>query len=397
LGALPEFLSQKMESSISKAIRFCDENIDIEYRKIDHSHLYNGTYRLHPGQFQYLYMRSFFPKNILLHQNAYDYFLKQGTENVKEYSNYERTELNIVLLRTNRFQLDTAANTEVNYGTLSKSVLLIELMEEANRKNLNGISISSEQNRILNVKKPNGWVSNIQTADACFALLLNAEDDHLNIGSFNFELGNPPKNSAQQNNSSYHYQLIEGKEISPESATLKVTKNNTIQEAASCDSSYGNLYWQYFDESQQNQLLPAVLQLNKTYWKMDHTVKNNSAVQVFDGDELKKGDTIRIRLEVHMGETFRHLQIDEQRAASMKVLKENHILNTVNNNYKKFATISGNRIFIEKNESNKAIFEEKVILNQIGIFHTGITVAQDMNFPEVRVMIDGIQIRVIEK
>jgi hypothetical protein len=118
---------------------------------------------------------------------------------------------------------------------------------------------------ILN-KQTNNWGTTKATADACYTLLSNNSINATQNLAVAIQLGDSTVstlNEIQESGSGYIKNRIDGKDVLPAMGNISVAVSNPIAKSNNHPSSYGAVYWQYFEDMDKITAATSPLSISK--------------------------------------------------------------------------------------------------------------------------------------
>ncbi|MCR6721138.1 MAG: hypothetical protein NVV59_12805 [Chitinophagaceae bacterium] len=233
---------------------------------------------------QYLYMRSFFPKEKISEkaQKAVSYYKERLPLSWTGQNKYMQAMMALTLNRqgnatvaknilTSLLQTSVYSEEMGRYhkaasrswwwyeSPLERQALLIEAFTEINKD----IKTADElRTWLLKNKQTNRWETTKATAEACYALLLQGTDWLKSAPVFTIKMGTETFSSATSKTEAgtgYFKQTIDGKDVKAEMGNINIKIENPTG-GGTIGSSWGAVYWQYFEHGQSDRLShsPAV-------------------------------------------------------------------------------------------------------------------------------------------
>ncbi|NML22755.1 alpha-2-macroglobulin [Pseudoflavitalea sp. G-6-1-2] len=372
-------------------------------------------------QIQYLYMRSFFPEFAVpaKSQTAYNYFRKQTQQFWLKQNKYMQGMIAIALNRTGDKAVPKAImaslkeNAIVNpelgmywkeatgpyqyywyQAPIEKQALLIEAFKEVN----NDIkSVEDLKLWLLKQKQTQNWRTTTATADACYALLLQGSNWLNNAPDVQIKLGNQTISSNQQNQEAgtgYFKSVIEGSKVKPEMGNIKVSVSNAANNAA---PSWGAVYWQYFENLDKITHAATPLNIQKKLFVEKNTDRGPVLQPVNEGDILKVGDKVKVRIEIRVDRDMEYVHMKDMRASCMEpvnVLSEYKWQGGLG--YYESTKDASTNFFFSYLRKGTWVFEYPMFVTNSGNFSNGITTIQCMYAPEFTSHSEGVKV-VVEK
>ncbi|HYM94212.1 MAG TPA: alpha-2-macroglobulin family protein, partial [Chitinophagaceae bacterium] len=408
----------KLKQILATAIPYLDKKIKEDY---DDLVKYKTDLKKYlPGyiELQYLYMRSFFPEYPIASasQKAYNYFRQRAQKTWTNQNKYMEGMIALALNRTGdaktpadilRSLKETSINNE-ELGMYWKDIsggwfwyqapietqsLLIEAFQEIGKDTK---TVDDLKTWLLKNKQTNNWKTTKATAEACYALLLQGNDWISEAPQVEIKLGNTTINSndnPEEAGSGYFKKIIEGEKVSPEMGNINVTIKPSNDQTSL--TSWGSVYWQYFDDL--DKIIPAAtpLKLVKKLFVEKNTDNGPVLSPVNDGDELKIGDKIKVRIELLVDRDMEYVHMKDMRASCMEpvnVLSGYQWQDGLG--YYESTKDASTNFFFNYLKKGTYVFEYPLFVPNKGNFSNGITSIQCMYAPEFSSHSEGIRVNV---
>lgn len=410
---------QNLEAIIKKAIPYLDQRLQEDYENMLKN---NKTVPVNEGisalHIQYLYMRSFFPEygvpgNVF---KAYNYYRSQSQKNWIQQSRYMQGMIALSLFRTGDVQtaknivasLKQNALTNEEMGMYWKAFtggyywyqapveaqsLMIEVFTEVTHDTQ---AVNDMKIWLLKQKQTQDWKTTKATADACYALLLQGTDWLTNTPEVTIELGNTTirsKDQQQEAGTGYFKKVIDGNQVKPEMGNIKVSVSSSNKEGEG--ASFGAVYWQYFENLDKITTAATPLQLTKKLFVEKNTDRGPVLQPVNEGDALKVGDKVKVRIELRVDRTMEYVHMKDMRAACMEpvnVLSEYKYQGGLG--YYESTKDASTNFFFSWLPKGTYVFEYPLFVTHTGTFSNGITTIQCMYAPEFTSHSEGVNVTV---
>ncbi|MDD2228532.1 MAG: alpha-2-macroglobulin family protein [Candidatus Cloacimonetes bacterium] len=404
----------KVWAMVQPAIRYLDKQIllDYEYLKkhsdLDLDHL--GYMEMH-----YLYTRSFF-KDVAIPEDvrvAVQYFQTQAD---KFWQNKDNFGQGLIALARHRdgnkvtpakiiASLKECAlhNEEMGMwwkndggwfwyqAPIETQSLMIEAFSEIGS---NTASVDEMRTWLLKQKQTTNWKTTKATAEACYALLisgtewLNTEElAEITIGGSKLD---PYKldGASVEAGTGYFKTSWSGSDISPQMAQVTVSNPNRV-------SSWGALYWQYFENLDKITPAETPLKLNKKLFIERITDTGKVLDPVNDKSQLSIGDRVIVRIELRSDRDMEYVHMKDMRSAGFEPI--NVLSRTKWQDGLVYYEATGDaatNFFIEYLRKGTYVFEYPLWVTNKGDFSNGITSIQCMYAPEFTAHSEGIRVLV---
>ncbi|MCZ2459089.1 MAG: alpha-2-macroglobulin, partial [Chitinophagales bacterium] len=411
---------EKLKQILSTAIPYLDKAIVKDYNDLLK---YKADLKKYvPGytQIQYLYMRSFFPEYPVPadSKKAYTYFRERIQKTWTQQNNYMKGMIALGLFRTGDQKTPAAilkslketSITNDELGMYWKNIrsgwfwyqapietqsLLIEAFNEIGKDNK---TVDDLKTWLLKNKQTNDWQTTKATAEACYALLLQGTDWSIESPQVEIKLGDTvieSENNKQEEGTGYFKKVIDGKNVKPEMGNINVTIESSNKQTTL--SSWGSIYWQYFEDMDKISTAATPLQLTKKLFVEKNTDMGPVLTPVNEGSNLKTGDKIKVRIELRVDRDMEYVHMKDMRAGGMEpvnVLSEYKWQDGLG--YYESTKDASTNFFFNYLRKGTYVFEYPLFVTHKGNFSNGITTIQCMYAPEFSSHSEGIRVKVEE-
>jgi uncharacterized protein YfaS (alpha-2-macroglobulin family) len=175
--------------------------------------------------------------------------------------------------------------------------------------------------------------------------------------------------------------------------TLK-TENASVPPSGGV-GGWGAVYWQYFENLDKITFSQTPLKLSKKLFIERNTDKGPVLTPVNDGDDLKVGDKIKVRIELRVDRDMEYVHMKDMRASCMEptnVISEYKYQGGLGY-YESTKDVSTNFFFGYLNKGTY-VFEYPMFVTHAGNFSNGITTIQCMYAPEFTAHSEGVRVNV---
>jgi TonB-dependent SusC/RagA subfamily outer membrane receptor len=423
-GMLTTETNNKLNDIISKATQYLDDQLNEDYQRLIRNKIELSKENLSSTQIQYLYMKSFFTTDTLIKNTVYQYYYNQAKQYWIKQNLYNQAMLGLVFFRGNDQSLTLKniipsitenaiispdkgmywKDTYTSFWYLSPieyQSLMISLFNEVNEQQKDPSltkEIGDMQTWLLLNKQTNNWRTTVATADACYALLTGT--DLLNVANkFTIQLGTTTLNNNTQKveeGTGYFKKRLEARLIKPEMGNITITTQSIPTPLNPPSVSFGNIYWQYFEDLDKITEASSPLTLHKNLFIEKNSDKGKILTPLNEGDELKVGDKIIVRLELKSDRDMEYLHLKDMRAACMEPV------NVISGykwqdglGYYEATQDASTNFFIGNLKKGVYVFEYPLYTTHTGTFSVGIATIQCMYAPEFSSHSEGIKVRVI--
>jgi len=422
LGVADAKNNDRIQSILNKAIPYLDARVREDYAYlVKRGLLKNQNISYH--HIQYLYMRSFFQdrKISAVNKIAFNYYKKQGKQYWNKQNKYMQGMLALAL---NRYDEQSTAQDimealrqnaihkeemgmywkELNQGSywwhqapIEAQSLLIEAFKEmpATDKNAERLTeVDALRIWLLKQKQTQQWKTTKATADACYALLLGGADwlraepeVSMKLGSKNINLAN----YKQEAGTGYTKFSFAKEEVKPEMGNIQVT----VKADKNVGTTWGAVYWQYFEQLDKITESETPLSLKKQVYKVVQGDRGDELVLVKDDTQLKVGDKVKVRIELRVDRRMEFVHMKDMRGACFEPTN-------VLSNYKYQGGLgyyestkdASTQFFFDNLNPGTYIFEYPMFATMRGDYSNGITTIQCMYAPEFSSHSEGLRVNI---
>lgn len=410
LGVINSKVHLKEWQMIRKAVHYLDQEVLDDYNyMLKHYPNYKDSKYISYDHLHWLYARSFFdfpvPNDV---KPAYDFYLGQA----KKYWHTDNlmTEAMTALLlerldKEGKVQddimksLGELAIHDEEMGMYYKKnlmgyywyqapietqALLIEAFDEVADDNE---AVEELKVWLLKQKQTTHWKTTRATAEACYALLLRGTDVLANDEIVEVKLGNMKvEPSKTQAGTGYFKEAYQPDEITPEMGNVTVSRESD-------GVSWGGLYWQYFENLDKIKTHESPLAIHKQLFKVQLNQTGEYMTPIKDGSELKVGDKVRVRIEIHTDRDLEYVHLKDMRAAGFEPV------NVVSKykwqdglGYYESTKDASTNFFMDYLSKGTYVFEYDLKVFHKGDFSNGITTMQCMYAPEFSSHSEGVRV-----
>ena len=252
---------------------------------------------------------------------------------------------------------------------------------------------------LLKNKQTNNWNTTKATAEACYALLLQGSQWLSDEPSVEIRLGSTivsNNTSPSEAGTGYFKKVVEGNKIDPSMGNISVAVTSNQQQATS-NTSWGAVYWQYFEELDKIATSSTPLKLSKKLFVETNTDHGPVLNPVNENDELHIGDKIKVRVELRVDRDMEYVHMKDMRAGCLEpvnVLSEYKWQDGLG--YYETTKDASTNFFFSYLPKGTYVFEYPVFVTHTGNFSNGITNIQCMYAPEFSSHSEGIRLSVAE-
>lgn len=275
---------------------------------------------------------------------------------------------------------------------IERQALLIEAFMEAGKD----VKTADElRTWLLRNKQTNSWESTRATAEACYALLLQGTKWLEQQPAVVIRAGNVQfDNSKSEAGTGYFKQSIQGEKIKPDMGNINLTVTQAPGSHTTAPS-WGAVYWQYFEDLDKISSAATPLQLKKKLFVEQKTDRGPVLKPVADGDYVKVGDKIVVRIELRADRDMEYVQMKDMRASA---LEPTNVLSSYKwqggLGYYESTRDAGTHFFFSYLPKGTYVFEYSLFVTHTGDFSNGVTSIQCMYAPEFNAHSEGVRILV---
>jgi hypothetical protein len=407
----------QLDYIVKLALPYLDKKIKEDYDNLVKSKAVLTKYTPGYTAIDYLYMRSFFPEQAIpaASKKAYDYFKGRAQATWMQQNKYMQGMLALALGRSGDHKtassiLKSLKETAIVHEELGmywkdarrgwfwyeapieRQALMIEAFQEIG-KDLQ--TADKLRTWLLKNKQTNNWESTKATAEACYALLLQGTNWLNAEPRITIKLGNTTISqlaNTSEAGSGYFKQTIEAKSVKPEMGNIHV---NIVADSGTVAQTWGAVYWQYFEDLDKITTSSTPLKLVKKLFIEKNTDRGPVLTPVAEGDALKVGDKIKVRIELRVDRDMEYVHMKDMRASSLEPV---NVLSSYKwqggLGYYETTKDASTNFFFNHLRKGTYVFEYPLFTTHKGNFSNGITSIQCMYAPEFTAHSEGIRINV---
>lgn len=414
----------KLKKIIEKALPYLDAKLKEEYDDLKKYKADLKENNLSYTAIQYLYMRSFFPDYKINSntQTAYKYYQDQSKKFWLRNNKYMQAMIALAANRTGDDKTakaiiaslkENAMNTEemgmyfkefTNSGyywyqsPIESQAMIIEAFSDIDKNNN---TVNDLKTWLLKQKQTQNWKTTKATAEACYALLLNGSNWLAEEKEVTINVGNTVIKSTEQKTEAgtgYFKQTISGDKVQQGMGNISVNIKTVSGEENSKSTSWGAVYWQYFEDLDKITSAETPLKLVKKLFIEKKSDKGPVLVSLNDGDELHIGDKVKVRIELRADRDMEYIHMKDMRASCMEPV------NVISQykwqgglGYYESTKDASTNFFFGWLPRGTYVFEYPMFVTHSGNFSNGVTTIQCMYAPEFTSHSEGIRVNVAEK
>ncbi|MCE7058488.1 alpha-2-macroglobulin [Dyadobacter sp. CY343] len=406
--------NRSIEPLLNKALSYLDQQIKADYEDLIKQKADLNKYTPGPIQIQYIYLRSFFlDKPVEANaRKAYQYFMERAKATWINQSKYSQGLIALALNRnrdqvTARAILKSLRETSINNeemgmywkhnrswwwheAPIERQALLIEAFQEIEGDTE---TVDDLKTWLLKNKHTNNWESTKATAEACYALLMTGNKWLTEEKTPVIQLGKQVvKAETAETGTGYFKQSFQKSEVDAGMGNIQVEMRGDNR---SKSPSWGAVYWQYFEDLDKITFSETPLKLSKKLFVEKKTDRGPLLSAVNEGDILKVGDKIVVRIELRVDRDMEYVHMKDMRASALEpvnVLSGYKWQNGLG--YYESTKDASTNFFFSGLQKGTFVFEYALFVNHQGDFSNGITSIQCMYAPEFSAHSEGIRIKV---
>src|SRR5690606_25137778 len=244
---------------------------------------------------------------------------------------------------------------------------------------------------LLRNKQTSDWKTTTATANAAYALLIGGNAFTDQSEQVTIEVGGKVINPADfgaavEAGTGYFQTSWTGKEVSADLGKIKVTRNTE-------GFSYGAMYWQYYESMEKVTSAETSLKLKKQLFVVRQTSSGEVIAPIKDTDRLKKGEKVRVRIELVTDRNMEFVHMKDYRAAGFEPIN-------VLSSYKRQGRLGyyentrdvATHFFFDYLPKGTYVFEYDLRVSHTGNFTNGFATIQCMYAPEFTSHSNGVRV-----
>jgi hypothetical protein len=419
---------------INKALPYLDARLKEEYDNLIKYKVTLSDNHLSYTAIQYLYLRSFFTGTPVAESNkkAAEYFRGQSVKYWLTQTRYMQAMIALAQQRNADTKTAKAIiaslkqnaiyNAEMGMywkefttggyywyqAPIESQALMIEAFSDIEG---NANTVDDLKTWLLKQKQTQNWKTTKATAEACYALLLNGpvtSKGGISQSSIldgekivEIKLGTGLTFSSAEGaeaGTGYFKKRIDGQNVKPEMGNILVTikpANGKATPSAAKGTSWGSVYWQYFEDLDKISSAATPLSLAKKLFVEMKSDRGPVLKELKDGDNLKPGDKVKVRIELKVDRDMEYVHMKDMRAATMEPI---NVLSGYKYQgglgYYETTKDASTSFFFSQLPRGTYVFEYGLFVTNTGNFSNGITTIQSMYAPEFSSHSNGIRVNV---
>ena len=408
------------DKMLEKAIRAADRYQEERYNRFletNQGHLITQLY-IFPEDVHYLYARSFAPyDSVWLSQPYVQNLLTLMTEKLEREKFTRQAEVALILYRTGdkndklkaqqimeRIRQQALTDREKGMywhkeysgyyyrwyeAPIERQALLIEAFTEiAPRQD----ELTMMKQWLLMQKESNRWSNTKATAEAVYALLLDAPADLLQPASTVVAVGGENITATEaataEAGTGYVQRVWNPENMSPALADITVHTD-------SVHPTFGAAYWQYLEVPDQVEATGSGLTVRRTLYHQPAVGDGRTAEPVTADNPVRLGERITVKIVVTSDRDLEYVQIKDPRAAAFEPVNIHERNGWQGGTWwvesPRDASVC---FFFNKFPQGTVVLEYDVFATQSGDFSAGATTVECMYAPEYRAQGNGARVTV---
>jgi len=198
--------------------------------------------------------------------------------------------------------------------------------------------------------------------------------------------------AGQEAGTGYFKKAIEGNKVNPQMGNINVTVSSPNKNVS---ATWGGVYWQYFEELDKITTAATPLNLVKKLFVEKNTDRGPVITPVKDGDVLKVGDKIKVRVELRVDRDMEYVHMKDMRASALEPV---NVLSSYKYQgglgYYESTKDASTNFFFSYLRKGTYVFEYPLFVTHTGNFSNGVTTIQCMYAPEFTSHSEGVRITV---
>jgi TonB-dependent SusC/RagA subfamily outer membrane receptor len=419
LDAIPASLRNKIDQLVASGIKYLDSRISEDYDRLKKSKADLNKQQISYSAIQYLYARSFFNKQSVPGNTfqAYHYYRKQSQQFWLQQNRYMQGMIALALFRTGdgktsfdilrslkenaimseelgMYWKDIRAGYYWHQAPIETQALLIEAFATIYKDNK---IVDDLKTWLLKNKQTNNWSTTKATAEACYALLLQGTDWLANAPVVQIKLGDKTVSSTEQAEAGtgYFKKTYDAPFVNPSMGNISVSVNQPQNNSSRTSTTWGAVYWQYFENAENITSSATPLSLVKKVFVERNTDRGPVIEPIGDNANLKVGDKVKIRIELRVDREMEYVHMKDMRAAAFEPV------NVISSykwqgglGYYESTKDASTNFFFNYLPKGTHVFEYTLFATQAGTFSNGITTIQCMYAPEFGAHSEGIRVSI---
>ncbi|MGY3054304.1 TonB-dependent SusC/RagA subfamily outer membrane receptor [Pedobacter sp. UYEF25] len=409
----------QLKKMVAKALPYLDARLNDEYEDLIKYKRNLTDNNLSNTAVQYLYMRSFFPETAISAKanTAYKYYFGQAEKYWLKNNKYSQAMIALAMHRSGSSKTAKAIITSLKetaivneemgmywkdltkggwywyQAPIESQAIIIEAFAAIDQ---NEATVNDLKTWLLKQKQTQNWRTTKATAEACYALLLNGSNWLTEEKKVAITLGENTVISSSDGaeaGTGYFKKRIDGDKVTPEMGNIRVDMTSTNTKSSS--TSWGAVYWQYFEDLDKITTAETPLKLVKKLFIETNSDKGPLLIAVKEGAALKIGDKLKVRIELRADRDMEYVHMKDMRASAtepVNVISSYKYQDGLG--YYESTKDASTNFFFSQLPKGTYVFEYPLFVTHSGDFSNGITTIQCMYAPEFSSHSEGVRIKV---
>lgn len=405
----------RLMNVFERAIPYLDQRMKEDYQSLLRHKANLKAPQISVLQIQYLYMRSYFLNHPLANdcKTAFQFYKKQAADFWLQQSKQSQAMIALVMerhqdhakasailqsLRENAIRNEEMGmywkDIQQSYwwyeAPIETQSILVEAFQEIGG---NATEVDELKIWLLKNKQTQQWATTKATADACYALMLQGTEWLQQEPTVRIQLGDEKINSANEKKEAgtgYFKHHFEDHEVKASMGNISVSVDGK-----GVGTSWGAVYWQYFEELDKIKFAATPLSLHKEIYVERNSDKGPVLTKITAQMPLQVGDKLKVRIELRVDRDMEYVHLKDMRASC---LEPTNVISQYKYQYglgyyesTKDASTS---FFFHWLPKGSYIFEYPMMVTNRGDFSNGIATIQCMYAPEFSSHSNGIRLQV---
>ena len=409
LGVAKDPVAQRIANS---AMDYLDTALDKDYYHLIKTKANLEAQQISSLQIHYLYARSLFNRPVpAAMRTSFNFFYAQMKKYWTKQNRYTQAMIALSLFKKSdkvtptdilkslkenamnskemgMYWKDVTPGYSWQQAPVETQALLIEAFQVAGK---DAAAVADMKTWLLKNKQTNNWHTTKATADACYAMLLTGGNWLAASPEVSIQLGSTAvKPAATEAGTGYFKEKIDAKAINPQMGNISVTIRNSQGQP-----SWGAVYWQYFEDLSSITSAQTPLVLEKELFKEVNSDKGPVLTKITDGNELKVGDKVKVRIVLRADRPMEYIHLKDMRAACFEptnVISASKWQDGLS--YYESTKDASTDFFFSSLPKGTHVFEYTLFVTHQGKFSNGISTAQCMYAPEFSAHSNGLNVEV---
>lgn len=398
----------------NRAMDYLDTQLDKDYYALIKAKANMKAQQISEIQIHYLYARSFFNRPVpAAMKKSFDFFFAQQQQYWTKQSKYAQGMIALSLFKKGdkitpaailkslkenamnskemgMYWKDVTSGYSWNQAPIETQALLIEAFQVVGK---DAAAVADLKTWLLKNKQTNNWHTTKSTADACYAMLLQGGNWLAATPEVVVQLGSTVvKPAVTEAGTGYFKEKIDAKAVKADMGNISVTVTGSKDQP-----SWGAVYWQYFEDLDKITAAATPLVLEKELFKEVNSDKGPVLTRINDGNELKVGDKVKVRVILKADRVMEYIHLKDMRAACFEptnVISASKWQDGLS--YYESTRDASTDFFFSYLPKGTHVFEYTLFVTHQGKFSNGISIAECMYAPEFSAHSSGLNVKVTE-